>query len=103
MTVHELTRTRARRIAVQAQLLSARRPTGLEDVIRHLTTVQLEPTAAIAPSADVVLWSRLGASYAPADLDRLLADGTLLELRQFVRPSDDIALFRGEMQWWRTA
>jgi len=35
-------------------------------VVRHLTLLQLDPTAAIAPNADLVAWSRLGSSYSPA-------------------------------------
>ncbi len=60
MTVHELSRLDARRIAVRAQLLDAARPAGLLDVVRHLTLLQIDPIAAIAPSADLVAWSRLG-------------------------------------------
>ena len=67
-TVHELSRADARRIAVRAQLLDAERPTDLLDVVRHLTLLQIDPTAAVAPSADLVLWSRLGSSYSPAEL-----------------------------------
>src|SRR5215213_2665473 len=37
MTVHQLSRADARRIAVSAQLLDSRRPSGLLDVVRHLT------------------------------------------------------------------
>jgi uncharacterized protein YcaQ len=51
VTVHRLSRADARRVAVRAQLLDERRPRGLLDVVRHLTFLQLEPTAAIAPSA----------------------------------------------------
>jgi uncharacterized protein YcaQ len=97
VTVHELSRLDARRIAVRAQLLDGPRPTGLLDVVRHLTLLQIDPTAAIAPSADLVAWSRLGSSYSPAELDTALEDRTLLELRALIRPSEDLALYRADM------
>jgi uncharacterized protein YcaQ len=37
VTVHELSRADARRIAVRAQLLDNERPGGLLDLVRHLT------------------------------------------------------------------
>jgi uncharacterized protein YcaQ len=101
MTVHELSRTDARRIAVRAQLLDAPRPTGLLDTVRHLTVLQIDPTAAVAPSADLVLWSRLGSAYQPDQLVAELAARTLLELRQMIRPAEDLALYRAEMASWR--
>ena len=100
MTVHQLSRTDARRIAVRAQLLDAARPTSLLDTVRHLTVLQIDPTAAVAPSADLVLWSRLGSSYQPDELVAELAARTLLELRQMVRPAEDLALYRAEMAPW---
>ena len=97
MTIR-LDRDEARRIAVRAQLLDADRPTGLVEVVRQLTFVQLEPTAAIAPTADLVLHSRLGSSYQPAHLTRALErDGSLFELNLLVRPMEDLALFRAAM------
>ena len=72
MSVHELSRADARRIAVRAQLLGRARPAGLLDVVRQLTLLQIDPTAAIAPNADLVAWSRLGSSYSPADLSAAL-------------------------------
>jgi uncharacterized protein YcaQ len=96
-SVHELSRTDARRIAVRAQLLDAPRPTDLIDVVRQLTLLDIEPTAAVAPSVDLVLWSRLGRTYAPYELEVLLENGILLELRSMIRPSEDIALYRAEM------
>jgi uncharacterized protein YcaQ len=60
--VHELSRTDARRIAVRAQLLDAARPAVLLDVVRRLTLLQIDPVAVVAPNADLVAWSRLGAS-----------------------------------------
>ncbi|WP_200214070.1 DNA glycosylase AlkZ-like family protein [Micromonospora coerulea] len=100
MAVHELSRLDARRIAVRAQLLDSPRPTGLLDVVRHLTLLQIDPTGAIAPSADLVAWSRLGSSYSPAQLTAALADRALLELRAMIRPSEDLALYRAEMAGW---
>ncbi|MDV9169456.1 crosslink repair DNA glycosylase YcaQ family protein [Streptomyces sp. W16] len=98
--MHELTRTEARRIAVQAQLLDANRPTELHTVVRQLTLLQIDPTAAIAPNADLVAWSRLGSSYAREALTAALTDRTLLELRAMIRPSEDLALYRGDMAVW---
>ena len=98
--MHELTREQARRIAVRAQLLDADRPTDLLTVVRHLSLLQVEPTAAVAPSAHVVAWSRLGASYRTSVLDELVADGSLVELHSMLRPAEDLALHRAEMAVW---
>ncbi|TWP34988.1 DNA glycosylase AlkZ-like family protein [Leekyejoonella antrihumi] len=100
MEPHQLSRTQARRIAVQAQLLDAPLRDDLLDVVRHLTLVQVEPTAAVAPSADLVMWSRLGAAYHPGDLDAAHLRGSLVELRARLRPAPDIALYRAEMAAW---
>jgi uncharacterized protein YcaQ len=100
VTVHQLSRADARSIAVRAQLLEARRPTELLDLVRHLTYLQLDPTAAIAPNADLVAWSRLGSSYSHADLVAALESRALVELSALIRPSEDVALFRAEMAEW---
>src|SRR5215469_7017980 len=83
MTAHELSRADARCIAVRAQLLNSERPGGLLDLVRHLTLLQIDPTAAIAPNADLVAWSRLGSPYSPAELETALQDRALLEWQQF--------------------
>jgi uncharacterized protein len=98
--VHELTRTDARRIAVRAQLLDRQRPAGLLDVVRRLTMLQIDLTAAVAPNADLVAWSRLGSLYSPAELDLVLEHRVLLELRAMIRPSEDLALYRAQMAEW---
>ena len=97
MTVHELSRADARRIAVRAQLLDRERPADLLDTVRRLTLLQLDPVAAVAPSADLVAWSRLGSSYGSADLDAALEHRTLLELNALIRPAEDLALYRADM------
>jgi uncharacterized protein YcaQ len=100
MTVHELSRSDARRVAVRAQLLSDDRPRGMAEVVRRLTLLQNDPAAAVAPSADLVLWSRLGSSYAPAQLRDAIDSQSLLELDGMVRAPEDLALYRAEMAEW---
>jgi uncharacterized protein len=91
--VHRLTKTQARRIAVRAQLLDAPRPRKLLPVVQQLTLLQIDPTAAVAPSADLVAWSRLGSAYQPADLQQALErDRTLFEHNALVRPMSDLGL-----------
>jgi uncharacterized protein len=92
--VHRLTKAQARRIAVRAQLLDSPRPTDLLTVVERLTLLQIDPTAAIAPSADLVLWSRLGSAYRPEELERALEqDRTLFELDAMIRPVGDLGLY----------
>jgi uncharacterized protein YcaQ len=99
-TDHELSREDARRIAVRAQLLTADRPDDLLGLVRHLTLLQEEPTAAVAPSAHVVAWSRLGAGHRRDGLEQALATAQLVELRSMIRPAEDIALYRADMAAW---
>jgi uncharacterized protein len=92
--VHRLTKAQARRVAVRAQLLDAPRPSDLLTVVQKLTLLQIDPTAAIAPSADLVAWSRLGSTYQPADLKKSLEeDRTLFEHNALVRPLSDLGLY----------
>jgi len=81
--VHRLIKAQARRIAVRAQLL------------------QIDPTAAVAPSADLVAWSRLGSTYQPAGLRQALEqDRTLFEHNALVRPMSDLGLYlAGAANW----
>jgi uncharacterized protein YcaQ len=84
----------ARRIAVRAQLLDAPRPRDLLEVVRRLTLLQVDPTATIAPNADLVTWSRLGSSYRPEHLTEALErDRTLFELNALIRPMSDLGLY----------
>jgi hypothetical protein len=98
--VHQLTAEQARRIAVRAQLLSEPRPIELLEVVRHLTLLQADDTTAVARSADLVAWSRLGEGHQPGDLEAAVAAGRLVELQGMLRPAEDIALYRAEMAAW---
>ena len=101
MNVHRLTRDEARRIAIRAQMLDADRPRDLVAVVRQLTLLQIDPTAVIAPSADLVAWSRLGTSYQPAQLQQALEqDRTLFEFNATIRPMSDLRLYLPDMAAW---
>jgi uncharacterized protein len=111
VTVRRLTTQAARRIAVRAQLLDAERPTDLLEVVDRLTFLQLDPTAVVAPSADLVAWSRLGNSYDPAQLQRALeGERTVFEFRAqdhdaepplaMVRPMANLGLYLADMADW---
>jgi len=88
-----LDREQARRIAVRAQLLDAYRPESLVATVDHLTLLQIDPTAAIAPNVDLVSWSRLGEAYDHSDLRFAVEEErSLVEHSSYVRPMDDIGL-----------
>jgi uncharacterized protein YcaQ len=103
MSAHRLTKPEARRIAVRAQLLDAHRPTDLVAMVTHLTFLQIDPTAAIAPAADLVAWTRLGCGYEPAHLKQAIEqDRTLFEHNALVRPMSDARLVLAEGPEWPT-
>jgi uncharacterized protein YcaQ len=87
----------ARRIAVRAQLLDGSATTVL-DTIRHLGFLQIDVIATVATPQELVLWSRLGA-YDTGELGRLLwEEKKLFELDAFIRPMEDLPLFRALMR-----
>jgi uncharacterized protein len=100
MTPHRLTRKQARQVAIRAQWLHRDRPPGLLDLVRDLTLLQVDLTQAVAPSADLVAWSRLGTAYSPADLESALGNQALVEFRGLIRPAEDLALYRADMATW---
>lgn len=99
-TVHQLSRADARQVAVRAQMLTSQRPPDLLTAVRRLTMLQLDPISAVAPSADLVAWSRLGTAYHPDDLKAAIASQSVIELRAFLRPAEDFALYRSDMAAW---
>ena len=86
---------------MRAQLLDAERPSDVVELVRRLTLLQIDPTAAIAPNADLVAWSRIGSAYRPSDLvNALERRRQLFELDALIRPMDDLGLFRAAMDAW---
>jgi uncharacterized protein YcaQ len=67
--------------------------------VRRLGFLQLDPIATVAPAAHLVLWSRLGSSYDPAELDRLLwKHRKLVEWNAFLYPAEDLPFLKALMR-----
>lgn len=98
-----LSRDQARRIAVRAQLLDSPRPRSMIETVQRLSLLQNDPTAAVARNAGLVLWSRLGSGFAPDELDAALSGRALVEIGLMIRPAEDVALYRAEMDDRRRA
>ncbi|MGB8859200.1 MAG: crosslink repair DNA glycosylase YcaQ family protein [Ilumatobacteraceae bacterium] len=99
-----LTAPQARRLALSAQLLAAPRPTDLVDTVAQLGFLKIDPTAAIAPSADLVAWSRLGNVYRPEALRHALdAERSLFEYNAVIYPMTDLPLYVSAADGWSPA
>jgi uncharacterized protein YcaQ len=99
--VHRLDITKARRLAVQAQMLDAKRPVDLLSTVERLTFLQIDPTAAVAPSADLVAWSRLADRYHPDHLKQAVEEErTIYEMNALLRPMSDLRLYLADMESW---
>jgi uncharacterized protein YcaQ len=95
---HEVSIEEARRIAVRAQLLDGS-ATDVLSTVRQLGFLQLDPISTVAPPQHLVLWSRLGAAYDRAELDRLLwKERALIEWNAFVWPVQDFPLLKARMR-----
>lgn len=96
----ELSARDARRLAVTAQLLANPRPPDLETAASALGAVQMDMTDYVAPNAELVFFSRLGPALELSEVIEAIGSGRLVELRGFLRPTADIALFTAEMRAW---
>ena len=86
---------------MRAQLLTADRPGGIVETVDGLALVNIDPTAAVAPSADHILWSRIGWPYQAADLARATEqDRAVFEWAGFYRSMADLALYLPIMRAW---
>ena len=88
--VHELTQDAGPSHRGRAQLLDAPRPTDLLEVFERLTFLQIDPTAAIAPTADLVPWSRLGSAYRRRICSGARGRPDLFERDAMIRPMRDL-------------
>ncbi len=96
--MNEVSLEEARRIAVHAQLLDGS-ATSVLGTVRTLGYLQIDPISTVAPPQHLVLWSRLGARYNPAELDRLLwEERKLFEWAAFIRPIEDLPLIQARMR-----
>ena len=88
----------ARRIAVRAQAFDGRAD-GILETVRRLGFLQLDPISAVAPPQHLVLWSRLGDRYDPAELDRLLwEERKLVEWDAYLYPIEDLPILKARMR-----
>jgi uncharacterized protein YcaQ len=84
--------------AGHAQLLDGT-ATDVLSTVRHLGFLQLDPISTVAPPQHLVLWSRLGDRYDPAELDRLLwEERKLIEWDAFLYPAEDLPLLKARMR-----
>lgn len=107
MSELEISRRAARRLAIEAQLLGAKRQSsdrrGILATVGQVIWLQLDPTSAVARSHFLVLWSRLG-QYDKDDVARLIyKDQRLFEWRAFVYPTQHLAFYRLAMRSRSTA
>src|SRR5699024_4589367 len=61
---------------------------------------QMDMTDYVAPNAELVYFSRLGAGLAPDEVYEAVTDRRLVAMRGFLRPAADVALFAAEMAAW---
>jgi uncharacterized protein YcaQ len=95
----EISRRRARQLAVLGQRLDARRPRSVEDVLTALGEIQMDPTSVVARTEHLVLYSRLGPGFRVSQLERRMwTDRTMFEYWAHIVPMADLPLHRISMR-----
>ncbi|HET7699825.1 MAG TPA: crosslink repair DNA glycosylase YcaQ family protein [Candidatus Limnocylindria bacterium] len=93
-----VTRRRAAQLAIMGQLLDRDRPAGVLDTVTRLGRVQMDPTAVVARTEHLALFSRLG-RYDRRELDRLrFTERSLFEYWAFILPMADLHVHRATMR-----
>jgi hypothetical protein len=91
----------ARRIAVRAQALDGSAE-GVLDTVKRLGFLQIDVVQPVERPQHLVLYSRLGAGYERAELDRLLwEERALFEWQAFIYPIEDLPLVRARIRRFR--
>ncbi len=86
---------------MRAQLLDADRPGDVVEVAEQLGAIKIDPTAVIAPCEQTTLWTRIGWSYEPVQLQKAVEiDRLLFELDGRFQPVSMLPLMLPGMRRW---
>jgi uncharacterized protein YcaQ len=95
----EISRRRARQLAVIGQRLDAPRPGSIDEVLASLGEIQMDPTSVLARTEHLVLFSRLGPSFRVPQLERRMwTDRAMFEYWAHIVPMSDLPLHRISMK-----
>lgn len=95
----EISRRRARELAVMGQRLDAPRPRTVDDVLTALGEIQMDPTSVVARTEHLVVFSRLGPRFRVPQLERRMwADRAMFEYWAHIVPMTDLPLHRISMR-----
>jgi uncharacterized protein YcaQ len=95
----QISRRRARELAVMGQRLDAPRPRSVDDVLGALGEIQMDPTSVVARTEHLVLFSRLGPRFRVAQLERRMwIDRAMFEYWAHIVPMADLPLHRISMK-----
>jgi hypothetical protein len=95
----EISRRRARQLAVMGQRLDAPRPRSIDEVLGALGEIQMDPTSVVARTEHLVLFSRLGPSFRVSQLERRMwMDRAMFEYWAHIVPMRDLPLHRVSMK-----
>jgi uncharacterized protein YcaQ len=95
----EISRRRARELAVMGQRLDAPRPRSVDEVLAALSEIQMDPTSVVARTEHLVLFSRLGPSFRVSQLERRMwTDRAMFEYWAHIVPMTDLPMHRISME-----